>query len=180
MKNLYKSLAAFQYECPIIHKGTSGYGYTYADLSEIMQVITPLLQKHGLGFTQVINENSLQTILFHVETGESITSSIAINNTTNLKGMNEFQTLGSCITYLRRYSLSAILGIVTDKDTDANIQKTEPVKVDLTPLRKEFSELFSHPALSNFQDTYKKIPTMDETSLKKGIAWAKKLIQDNQ
>ena len=33
--------------------------------------------------------------------------------------MNEFQVLGSGITYLRRYALSSILGIVTDKDTDA-------------------------------------------------------------
>ena len=33
--------------------------------------------------------------------------------------MNEFQSLGSAITYLRRYSLSSMLGIVTDKDVDA-------------------------------------------------------------
>lgn len=34
--------------------------------------------------------------------------------------MNEFQVLGSAITYIRRYALSSILGIVTDKDTDAS------------------------------------------------------------
>ena len=33
--------------------------------------------------------------------------------------MNEYQVLGSAITYLRRYSLSAMLGLVTDEDTDA-------------------------------------------------------------
>ena len=27
MKNLFKALADFQQEVPIIHKGTSGYGY---------------------------------------------------------------------------------------------------------------------------------------------------------
>ena len=36
-----------------------------------------------------------------------------------LKGMNDFQVMGSAITYLRRYSLSSVLGLVTDKDTDA-------------------------------------------------------------
>ena len=35
------------------------------------------------------------------------------------KGMNEFQVLGSAVTYIRRYALSSMLGIVTDKDTDA-------------------------------------------------------------
>jgi hypothetical protein len=33
--------------------------------------------------------------------------------------MNDFQVLGSAITYLRRYALSSALGLVTDKDTDA-------------------------------------------------------------
>ena len=34
--------------------------------------------------------------------------------------MNDFQVLGSAITYIRRYALSSMLGIVTDKDTDAS------------------------------------------------------------
>ena len=44
--------------------------------------------------------------------------------------MNEFQVLGSAITYLRRYSLSSMLGLVTDKDTDASGEqiKVEPKK----------------------------------------------------
>ena len=37
--------------------------------------------------------------------------------------MNEFQVLGSAITYIRRYALSSMLGLVTDKDTDAATPK---------------------------------------------------------
>jgi hypothetical protein len=42
--------------------------------------------------------------------------------------MNDFQVFGSACTYLRRYSLSSALGLVTDKDTDAGGEqvKTEP------------------------------------------------------
>jgi hypothetical protein len=29
--HIFKALADFQQECPVIHKGTTGYGYTYAD-----------------------------------------------------------------------------------------------------------------------------------------------------
>ncbi len=130
MKNLFKALADFQQEVPVIHKATQGYGYTYADLPKIFEAINPLLKKHGLGFTQLINGTDLITILFHVESGEVIESKTAIPQNVQLKGMNDYQVLGSAITYLRRYALSSLLGIVTDKDTDASGEqvKHEPKK----------------------------------------------------
>jgi hypothetical protein len=123
MKNLFKSLATFQQEVPVIHKATQGYGYSYSDLPKIFSVINPLLKKHGLGFTQLINskdgENYLVTCLFHAESGESIESTTLIPRV-ELKGMNDYQSFGSGCTYYRRYSISSILGLVTDKDTDAS------------------------------------------------------------
>ena len=119
MKHLFKSLAEFQQEVPTIHKATQGYGYTYADLPKIFEVINPLLKKHGLGFTQLIHGTDLITIIFHVESGETLESKTCIPQGVALKGMNDFQVLGSAITYLRRYALSSALGLVTDKDTDA-------------------------------------------------------------
>jgi len=126
MKHLFKSLAAFQQEVPVIHKATQGYGYTYADLPKIFEVINPLLKKHGLGFTQLINGTQIATCLFHIESAESIESKIDIPQGVILKGMNEFQVLGSAITYLRRYALSSMLGLVTDKDTDASGEQVKP------------------------------------------------------
>jgi hypothetical protein len=119
MKNLFKALAAFQQEVPTIHKDTQGYGYTYAELSTILEKINPLLKKHGLGFTQPICGQSVKTIIFHAESGETIECATDIPQGVQLKGMNEFQVLGSAITYIRRYALSAALGLVTDKDNDA-------------------------------------------------------------
>jgi hypothetical protein len=133
MKNLFKSLAAFQQEVPVIHKGTQGFGYSYADLPAIFEKINPLLKKHGLGFTQLLNskdgENYLVTVLFHVESGESIESTTLIPQV-ELKGMNSYQSFGSGVTYFRRYALSSALGLVTDKDTDASGEqvKDEPKK----------------------------------------------------
>lgn len=120
MKNIFKALANFQQEVEVIHKDTQGYGYSYADLPAIFEVINPLLKKHGLGFTQPINGNQIKTIIFHSESGEIIESLTDIPQNVDLKGMNSFQVLGSAITYLRRYALSSILGLVTDKDTDAS------------------------------------------------------------
>lgn len=159
MKHLFKALADFQQEVPVIHKGTQGYGYQFADLPKIFEVINPLLQKHGLGFTQLVNDNSIKTVLFHVESGEMIDSithvpfdSIVYENVIKIdrqgneintsvirgfEGMNRAQAIGSMITYFRRYSLSAMLGLVTDKDTDGTSvkQKDEPKKEKLDSKR---------------------------------------------
>lgn len=119
-QSIYKSLAQFQQECPVIHKATKGYGYSYSDLPTIFGVINPLLKKNGLGFTQLLNSKTIETILFHVNTGETIKSVTDIPQDVKLAKMNDFQVLGSAVTYLKRYSLSSILGIVTDLDNDAS------------------------------------------------------------
>ena len=56
-KNILKAISEFQQEVPVIHKDTQGFGYTYADLPKIFEVINPLLKKHGLGFTQPLEGN---------------------------------------------------------------------------------------------------------------------------
>jgi len=126
---IYKALADFQQEVPVIHKGTSGFNYTYADLTTIFEVIKPLLKTHGLGFYQAVDLGYVKTTVFHIESGEEVSSKTFIPTGVSLNKMNDFQVLGSGITYLRRYALSAILGLVTDKDTDASgvqdVPKTE-------------------------------------------------------
>lgn len=118
-KNLMRALANFIQEVPVIHKDTQGYGYTYTNLTNILATINPLMKKHGLGFTQLLSGDGLKTIIFHCESGESLESTASIPQGVNLKGMNDFQVLGSANTYIRRYALSSALGLVTDKDIDA-------------------------------------------------------------
>lgn len=156
MKNIYKSLAQFQQEVPVILKDTSGYGYKYADLPAIFETVNPLLKKNGLGFYQAVNGTKIKTVIFHVETAETIESETDMpfdslvyeevtkknqNNTEykasvikGFEGMNRAQAIGSLITYFRRYALSSILGIVTDKDTDASGQSSSSPK----SIKKEY------------------------------------------
>jgi len=125
MKNLFKAIADFQQEVPTIHKATKGYGYSYADLPTIFEVINPLLQKHGLGFMQQIEGTDLVTTIFHVESGEHVTSTAAIPQGVQLKGMNDFQVLGSSVSYMRRYCISSCLGLVSDSDNDCAGEQTK-------------------------------------------------------
>ncbi|QDP65215.1 MAG: putative essential recombination function protein [Prokaryotic dsDNA virus sp.] len=116
-----KAIADFQQECPVIHKGTKGYGYSYADLTSIFRVIMPLMKKHHLGFMQPIEGTNLKTIIFYTKKEAAPVVSISeIPQDVQLKGMNIFQVYGSAITYFRRYALSSALGIITDKDIDAS------------------------------------------------------------
>jgi hypothetical protein len=119
-KNIYKAIADFQQEVPVILKDTQGYGYQYTDLPAIFKVINPLMAKHGMGFYQAINGTKIKTVVFHVGTGETIESETDIPQGVVLKGMNDFQVLGSAVTYIKRYALSSLLGLVTDKDNDAS------------------------------------------------------------
>lgn len=124
MKNLIKALSEFQNECPIIHKDTKGHNYTYADLPQIFSVINPLLNKHKLCFTQLLENDGIRTILFHVESGEQLESFTTIP-LVKLGAMNEYQSYGAAVSYFRRYCLSSCLGLVTDKDTDAAGNSTQ-------------------------------------------------------
>lgn len=146
-KNIYAALAAFQQEAPIIHKATEAYGYSYADLATIVEIINPILKKHGLGFTQPINGNILTTIVFHIESGETIESAIEVKQDVQLAKMNPYQVLGSAITYLRRYALSSMLGLVTDKDTDAQGEQVKP-ESKAAPVKEFMNQ--SHVRYSEF------------------------------
>lgn len=121
--DISKALTAFQSECPTIQKNTKGYGYKYADLAVITETIKPHLKKADLSYTQPVFDDGdnigVITILTHGKSGQFIKSKISADLKSNIgKGMNPVQSMGSIITYLRRYSLSSILGIVTDEDTD--------------------------------------------------------------
>lgn len=162
MKNLYKALAAFQQEVPTIHEGTKGYGYTYANLNTIFNVINPLMAKHGLGFTQAVEGTCLRTVVFHCESGEDMAHEALIPNDVTLKGMNAFQVLGSAITYMRRYQLSAMLGLVTDKDTDAATPPQAVVKETFDPTHKAWSKAIE--ALKSGSVTIEQIKTKYDIS----------------
>jgi len=70
--NIWSALSAFQEDCPAINKGAKGYGYKYADLPSIMEVINPLLKKHKLVISQPLDGRSVMTKLVHIPTGEIV------------------------------------------------------------------------------------------------------------
>ena len=88
----------------------------YADLTEMVRVSRPALTNNGLSIVQQLTTKEdgtyLSTVLCHAS-GEWIESNIKI-----VPPKNDVQTLGSYITYLRRYSYSALIGVCTSEDED--------------------------------------------------------------
>lgn len=122
---IYSQLAKFQQSVGTINKDSTGHNYNYASLDNIVAIITPFLKENNLGFTHTFEGTDIICTLFNTE-GETITSRASLPQEM-MRGMNASQSAGASITYFRRYTLSAILGLVTDEDTDG-VAKTPLVK----------------------------------------------------
>lgn len=137
INELSKALSGFQSEVVDADKDKKGYGYNYADLSQILSIIRPLLGKHGLSFMQhasnLDDKIVVETIVMH-SSGQWISSELAMQLAQG-KGMNSAQAVGSVITYGRRYALTAMFGI-TQHDDDAS-QKLEVGKPKLEAVKQK-------------------------------------------
>jgi hypothetical protein len=157
MKNLYKSLAKFQKEVKNIPKNSRGYGYDYAKLEDIIRIVTPTLNKNGLVLIQSIDTDehsrlpSVKTTLAHMDTGESIESNTPISEV-KLGSMNTYQSLGSGITYMRRYSIAGILGIAPDDDIDASKELVRETIEELPLMTDSNYDAIKNRCLAHWKD----------------------------
>lgn len=96
----------------------------YATLSNILEQIAVPLQESDLIFSQFPDgDDGLTTIIIHVETEQFMQS------TYNMRPVkNTPQSVGSAITYARRYALGSILGLNIEQDDDGNAATGNIVK----------------------------------------------------
>ncbi len=97
----------------------------YPSLDSLMGIVLPAMNKCGLVLLQLPTyadgNPGLTTRIVHAPTGEFVES-------TMLLAMDKLtpQAQGSALTYARRYSLMAFLGLVADDDTDGQAPKRPP------------------------------------------------------
>lgn len=126
MENLAKALAKAQGEIRNASKdklNPAFKGSKYADLASIWDACRGPLSSNGLSVVQFpvpgpYNKDNfvgLRTVLLH-ESGESIQDTFYMP----VKDMTNAQAVGSALTYARRYSLAAAVGIAPDDDDDGN------------------------------------------------------------
>ena len=115
---LVKALATAQAHMPSVTKDALNphFGSKFADLADVMKETLPHLAKHGLAVVQLpgggIENQHLTTVLMHVS-GEFISTQMPMFMPTGTS-----QAQGSALTYARRQSYSAMVGIAPDADDD--------------------------------------------------------------
>jgi hypothetical protein len=119
LNELFAALAKSQAEMQIagLHAENPYFKSRYADLATIVRVSRPYLTKNGLSVIQKVLTNPegqsiLHTILGH-SSGQWLETQMRI-----VPAKNDVQTLGSYITYLRRYSYAALVGVVSSDEDD--------------------------------------------------------------
>jgi hypothetical protein len=134
--NLNKALSQLQGELPKVTKGKHvtvagkegkrGYEYSYAELADVTEAVGRLLAKFGLAFTCSPTVSPadrrmmiLDWSLLH-ESGEERSGEWPLGPVGQAS-----QSLGSAITYGRRYLLGAVTGVVTDDDDDGQRAQEE-------------------------------------------------------
>lgn len=155
--NIYAALSAFQGENPEIKKTkkvdfTTATGqrvnYMYAPLDEFVQVIRPLLAKHGLSFThEEAGEGKIRCVLYHETTSvdhvitretifskeseelskgdrhyENVMSNFIRSMPIAVKRSGDMKGIGGDSTYARRYTLAEVTGCASDEDNDTPIE----------------------------------------------------------
>lgn len=122
VNNIFSAQISMQSELQDIGKDSKGYGYSYTSFESLVRYLRPLLTKHGLGFIQTSTTEGdrigVTTRLIH-KSGEWVEDTFTVPLVALAK-MNDYQVAGSAITYLKRYGLSAIVGIASDEDADAH------------------------------------------------------------
>jgi hypothetical protein len=114
MSELTKALIGFHKAVDKIEKNARANYGKFADLANVLSTVTPALHANGLAITQTFLEDSLVTTLHHIS-GETLSSTCKL---IICDGRNMTQEWGKAVTYQRRFSICAILGVVADMDTD--------------------------------------------------------------
>ena len=123
-QNLFSALIRARTDIETLVKDKAGYGYTYATLDNVINMLKGVLPKHDLGYVQfpetVDGKDGVTTLVIH-KSGEYMSARYEMD-ATPIKGTNLTQQKGASITYCRRYALCSVFGIPTEEDTDGVAQ----------------------------------------------------------
>lgn len=140
--SLFKALIAAAPEISSIGKSKQAYGYKYATLDNLIDMLRSVLPKHGLWYVQMpTRQNGVSTLTTRVihDSGEWIEDTIEMTDTELQGKANDTQRVGASITYYRRYALSAIFGVSADEDVDGNLNniRQQPARQTTPPAKKQ-------------------------------------------
>lgn len=119
-QNIYFKLHLAKQEIGKVTKGKDNpfFKSKYADLNAILEATEPILLKYNLLLLQPVKSGLVCTQIIDIESGEMITSEIALPN------ILDPQKLIASITYFRRGTLQSLLSLQAIDDDGNEIAKT--------------------------------------------------------
>ena len=146
--SIYKKIFEAKKEIGKVSKDSTNpfFKSKYFDINQLLEHVEPILQKHELLCLQPIIDGVVTSEIIDIESSEKVTSGIALTNITDP------QKRGSEITYYRRYTLAALLGMQAEDD-DANKASKKPTppkaptptKAQVTAKKRLFEEAAGEP-----------------------------------
>lgn len=138
------AMAQAEISCPeknrtvkVRSKSGARYDFRYTTLDQVIETVRPALTVNALWFTQLLGAGDgyqreeityrLRTILMH-SSGQWIGTDTPIP-----VEESGIQSLGSAVTYIRRYALCGILGLAAEEDDDANTSAGNEAQFDAQP-----------------------------------------------
>ena len=123
----------------------------YADLASVVEAIRAAFSANGLSYVQTVQSSELdevrvETMILH-SSGEWISCGVLALPVSK----NDAQGYGSALTYARRYSLSAAVGVAPEDD-DGNAAVAAKPTVDYT---KHLVALAAAPSMTDLQAVFK-------------------------
>jgi hypothetical protein len=108
----------------IAMKSGGSYQFRYADLEAILAATRPALSKNGLAVVQMLESTGAGTLLVtklvHAE-GGVVYSDVKLPSPSDA----DPKAFGAVVTYFRRYTYSAAIGVAADDDLDENEQPAQ-------------------------------------------------------
>jgi hypothetical protein len=161
----------------------ANYGM-YVNLAGVLDEVRPVFGKHGVAVVQMptVLEGRVvvETMLVH-KSGEWIRGEVSA-----VVPKADPQSIGSAITYLRRYALAAVCGVAQEDDDGASAsqpaKKQEPKRA---PAQEEPKDLFTPAQVARLRELLKSphVPEGKRASALRGIdegrpaSWADQWIE---
>jgi hypothetical protein len=129
---LFAAISKMQSELTGAFKAKAGHGYSYADLAQCIKTAQEPLANNKLAVIQMLADTeagtALETILTH-ESGGFISSTVTMAKAVLAGGggKNPAQAMGASITYIRRYSYCAAIGLAQTDDDACDVKSPDKI-----------------------------------------------------
>ena len=153
IKELATSLAKAQGSIKGAIKDSSNpfFKSKYADLASVVEAIRSAFAANGLSYIQTVepsqaDEVRVETMILHTS-GEWISCGVLALPVSKV----DAQGYGSALTYARRYSLSAAVGVAPEDDDGNAATAAKPKQIDYS---KHLAALGAAPTLEDLQKVF--------------------------